>query len=607
MNKELENLEIIEQEQILRDLYLRALLMGEIAGPISDKPSVAKPWLKKYTIEQIEKKLPHDSVYNLLYEINKDNLDTLAIDYYGTKLTFRCFFEQIEQCANAFKEYGVKKSDIVTICMPNTPEALISFYAINKIGAIANMIHPLSSEKEIEFYLNEVNSRIMLLVDMDFKKVSNIKDNTSLEKVIVVSPANSMPMYLKIGYKLIHESKYDFKVQYDDTYVSWNNFMYDKPVYSIGKVEADPLDLAVIFHTGGTTGTPKGVKITNDQYNSSITQIQIDNDIVEKGDKLLALMPIFHGFGSSNCVHLALCSQVSIILLAKFDRKNFHNVIKNKKPNHILAVPTIFEAILKDEKLEKVDLQFLKYLISGGDELKTTTENKFKEFSKKHNIKEPLLKAFGLTEAVGATTRTRRDMNEETSVGIPFIKNTYKIVKIGTEEEVSYNEIGELCVNGPSVMQGYYNNEKETNETLKVHSDGKKWLHTGDLGYITSDGIIYYYERLKRMIITNGYNVHPSEIEKLIEKHPLVEKCIVFGVADEDKSEVIVPVIIPKNNEIDFEQLKSEINKLCIANLPRYSLPKEVIIENELPVTLMNKVDVKQLSESYCKMKKYNS
>lgn len=596
--------EKIDKWQVLRDLYLYGLLTDKIAGPLTGKPSVDKPWLVHYTEEQIKNVLPHDSIYNLLYEVNKDNLDMLAIDYYGTKFTFIKFFEEIDKCANAYKEYGVKKGDIVTLCMPNIPEAIISFYALNKIGAVANMIHPLSSEKEIEFYLNEVNSKIMLVVDMNYKKILNIKDNTALEKVIVVSPSNSMPLFLKAGYKVVYESKYDFKIEYNDTYINWNKFIHNGKVSSIEKVEANPMDLAVIFHTGGTTGTPKGVKITNDQYNSSITQIQIDNDIVDVGDKLLALMPIFHGFGSSNCVHLAFCSRVSIILVPKFDRKNFHKLIKNKKPNHILAVPTIFEAIMNNQKLNKADLSFLKYLIAGGDKLKATTEEEFKKFSLQHNIKEPLLKAFGLTEAVGATTRTRRNMNEENSVGIPFIKNTYKVVEVGTENELPVGELGELCINGPSVMQGYYNNEEETNRVLKVHLDGKLWLHTGDLGYITTDGVVYYGQRQKRMIITNGYNVYPAQIEEMIEKHPSVEKCIVFGVADERKSEAIIVVIVPKNNEINFEQLQSEVKKLCVENLPKYSLPKDILIKTKLPVTLMNKIDVNKLSEDYCKVKR---
>lgn len=598
------DLEKMDNEQILRDLYLYGLLTGKIQGPLTGKPSIDKPWLIHYTEDQIKSSIPHDSIYNLLYEINKDNLDMLAIDYYGTKWTFKKFFEEIEKCASAYKEYGVNRGDIVTLCMPNTPEAIISFYAINKIGAIANMIHPLSSEKEIEFYLNEVKSKIMLVVDMDYKKVSNIKNHTLLEKIIVASPSNSMPLFMKAGYKVLYESKYDFKIEYNDIYISWNKFIHSGKINSITKVDADPMDLAVIFHTGGTTGIPKGVKITNDNYNSSITQIQIDNDIVEKGDKLLALMPIFHGFGSSNCVHLAFCSQVSIILVPKFDRKNFYRLIINKKPNHILAVPTIFEAMMNDPKFNKEDLSFLKYLIAGGDKLKSTTEDEFKNFCLKYNIKEPLLKAFGLTEAVGATTRTRRDINEKNSVGIPFIKNTYKVVEVGTTNELSANEFGELCISGPSVMQGYYNNEEETKKVLKIHDDGKLWLHTGDLGYITSDGIVYYGQRQKRMIITNGYNVYPAVIEEMIEKHPAVEKCIVFGVADEKKSESIIIVAVPKSNEIKLEQLKYEIRKLCVENLPKYSLPKDILIKDELPLTLMNKIDVTKIAEDYCKVKK---
>lgn len=590
-------------EEKLRDLYLKDLAIGKLLGPLTGKPSIDKIWLKYYSDEQITYDLPHTSAYGYLYNNNKDYPSDIALNYFGKTMTFKQLFDNIDKCACAFLNKGIEKGDIVTICMPNTPETVISFYALNKIGAVANMIHPLSGEKEIENYLKEVDSKMLIMIDIDYLKVKSIVNNTNLKDVVVVPTCESMPLYLKTAYQLTFESNYGFSIEYDDKFMEWSKFI--KSNKNKFKALDDNLvnnsnSLAVLFHTGGTTGNPKGVMITNDMYNSSISQIQIDNDIVERQDSLLAIMPMFHGFGSSNCVHLALCSGVSAILVPKFDAKNCHKLIKKYKPNHILGVPNLFEAFLNNKNLDKEDLSFLKYLISGGDKLKPTLEKDFNKFLLEHGVKEPLLKAYGLTEAVAATTRTRRNINAINSVGIPFVKNSYKVVKVGTTEELSYNEVGELCINGPSVMKGYYKNEEATSLVLKRHPDGKIWLHTGDLGYINNDGIIFYSQREKRMLITNGYNVYPSVIEEVIEKHQMVKKCAVIGIDHHKKSEVAIANIILNNNDsLDVDKLKEEIINLCIKDLPKYSIPYEIVFKTKFPMTLMNKVDYSKLREEY--------
>lgn len=588
-------------EEALRDLYKKKLVLGEVQGPLTGKPSVDKVWLQYYSDEQILYELPHMTIYEYLYNVNKDYPNQVAVQYYGTTQTFGEFFRKIDECAKAFLEIGVKKGDIVGICMPNTPETVIAFYALNKIGAVANMIHPLSGAEEIKDFLNETNCKIVVSTDIAYNKMRTIMNHTNIEKNIVTKTSNSMPLYMKIAYKLGVESKFGYKIEYDKTNISWNEFMRlgklsKKDSYSVG----EPKDLAVIFHTGGTTGKSKGVKITNDNFNCSITQSQIDNDIVERGESLLAIMPMFHGFGSSNCVHLALCSGVSIILVPKFDAKNCHKLIRKYKPNHILGVPSLFEAIMNNKKMKGEDLSYLKYLISGGDKLKEKAEKAFAKFLKEHNAKQPLLKAYGLTEAVAATTRTHKDMNDPNCVGIPFVKNNYKIVKSGTTEEVGYGIIGEICINGPSVMEGYYNNIEETNLVLKSHDDGKLWLHTGDLGYIDEKGNIFFDQREKRLIITNGYNVYPSQIEELIEGLPFVKKCIVIGGKHDKKSEVpIVYITLEKNCKLDDAVITERIRKICELNLPKYALPYEVFIKDKLPMTLMNKVNFISLEKEY--------
>lgn len=576
-------------ESKLRDLYLKKIALGEIYGPMTGKPSVDKEWLKYYTDEQILGTMPEKTIFEYMKSDNDQHLDTIALRYFNTKITYRDFFRKIEQCEKAFIANGIKEGDIVTICMPNTPEAVIAFYALNKIGAVSNMIHPLSGQNEIKSFLNEVNSKIVITIDIACNKVINVAEDTELEKIINVTPANSMGLIAK---KLYKYTKNAVKISNDDRLISWDDFIKSgRKITSLEdkEIKYEKDKLAVILHTGGTTGNPKGVMLSNDNFNAMVEQFFKGEDNFERGDNILAIMPVFHGFGLCSSIHLPLSVGVHPILIPKLNGKKLDKVFRKYKPNNIIGVPTLFKGMLTNKKLKNMDLSYLKYVVSGGDLVKDSLESDINDFLKQHGSKAKLSKGYGLSEAVAGVTFASKDYNKPLSIGIPMVDTNIKIVEQGTDKEVYNGEIGEMCVKSPSVMQGYYNNDEETRIAL---NDG--WLHTGDLGYC-QNGIFYFAQRKGNMIISSGVNVYPSNIEQVIEMHDAVSSCAVIGIYHSYKMQVPKAYIVLKEGYEATDEIKNEIDELCRKNLNIYSIPSSYEFREKLPQTLLGKISHKEL------------
>lgn len=582
-------------EQKMRDIYLRKLLLGEIQGPLTNIPNFDKEWLKYYSEEQILADMPIDTLYNYMMKKNINNLDDIAIIYFDKKITFRKFDNQIEQCAKSLKAKGVKPNDIVTLCMPNTPEALVMFYALNRIGAIANMVHPLSSQNELKNFVQEVNSKMIITIDSSYKKIKNISNETNLEDIIVVSPSDSMPSPLKQIYNLTKKEK----IKYGKETISWKNFMkLGKGKESIIDYPYEKNKVSVIIHTGGTTGKSKGVELTSDNFNSMVEQFILNESNFARGDKMLTVMPVFHGFGLCSSIHLPLSQGVALILIPKIDIKSIDKLMNKHKPNHILGVPTLFRGIMntinkkiETGKLKDFDLSYLKYAVSGGDAVKEGFESEINNFFAKYGSQAKLAKGYGLSEAVAGATFAYADYNNSTTVGIPMVQTNIKIVKMGTDDEVENKVDGEICIQGPTVMKGYYNKPEETKNSLV---DG--WLHTGDVGHF-EDGLLYFTQRKSNMIISSGVNVYPKEIEELIESHPAVSACAVIGIYHSYKNEVPKAYIVLKEGYSLTEDIKQEIEKMCKENLNRYSIPYDYEYCELLPQTLLGKISHSQLRE----------
>ena len=558
------------------------------------RKEIPKPWSKYYTDEEMDIKIPNISLYKQIKNTAGKYPNNFAYRYLGKNVTYKKFIEQIDKAALSFKEMNIKKGDVVTFCMPNIPEVIIGFYALNKIGAIANMVHPLSAEEEIKEALITTKSKYLVIVDIFYDKVKESVKGTNIKNVIFVSPANSMKLPLKIGYKLINIGKYK-KFPRNDFYMSWGKFIRKSKSSKIEIKEKYGKDTpAAILHSGGTSGKPKNVVLQNRAFLMAVEQEKIFLKYLNVGDSVLAIMPNFHGFGLSVCMHSTMSIGFTSILVPQFDARKFDILFKQNKPSVVLGVPTLFEALTQNNNVKNFDLSFLKMAICGGDMLPKKLEDKVNAYFEEHGSRAKITQGYGMTEALAAVCLGISDINKSGSIGIPLPGNNIKIINPSTRKTNPYNVVGEICINTKALMMGYLNNEAETNEALQIHDDGHVWLHSGDLGYMDEDGFIFCKGRIKRMIITSGYNVYPSHIEEVIQSHPAVLQCTVVGVPHPYKQEVPKAFIVLKDGYLPLF-VRNEIKEHCKKNLAKYMVPKEFVFRKKLPKTKLGKVDFKKL------------
>jgi len=553
-------------------------------------------WINQYKDVKANLEYPNSSMVDALMEVSRKYPEYYAYEYFGNKVTYRIFMRQIEDVAKALKNYGVEKDDRVTICMPSTPEAICMVYAVNLVGAVASMIHPLSSEKEIENYINQADSKFMLALDMTVEKIMNIKRNTKLQKIIVASAGDSMPPLMRELYKITNYKKH-VKLPKDDNIVLWNKFISSAPDYvGVCHEPRKSSDLAVILYSGGTTGTPKGIMLSNLCFNALALEAHEMIKQAQPGNSVLALLPIFHGFGLAVCIHTPLLKGMKCTLIPQFNAKKFGELIKKNKPTFLAGVPTLYEALLK-QKLGEKDLECVEAVISGGDILSPELKKKVDTYLKEHGSNAKIRVGYGLTEATAATCLSKENTEVEGCIGFPLPDTYFKIVKLDTHVEADIDEDGEICISGPTVMMGYLNNEKETNQVLRYHDDGRLWLHTGDIGSMDEEGTIIFKQRIKRMIVSSGYNVYPSYIENVIISHPDVLACTVIGIPDKYRGQVAKAYIVLKEGVEETHELKNEIKELCKKNISKYAIPKEYEYRKQLPKTLVGKVAFTKLEE----------
>lgn len=562
----------------------------------SNRKKNERPWIAFYEKDvPANLKYPNISLVDLVRKSADKNPYNIAYEYFGNKCTYYDFMLKVETVAKALKSYGIEKNDKVTICMPNTPEGVISFYAVNMIGAIASMVHPLSSANELEFYLNTSKSKIVICIDIAFEKIYSIKDNTRIEKIIVANAAEDFKIVKSSLYWLKEGRK--VKLPQHENVVTWKTFLkYGNYYQGNYDVHRKATDAAVILYSGGTTGKPKGILLSNLNFNALVIQSVLMVGGIDGTESVLSIMPIFHGFGLGICIHAPLYVGAKCILIPAFSFKEFANLIKKYKPNIIAGVPTLFESLIKN-KFHENELSCIKCIITGGDLMLPELKKKVDAFLVEYGCKASVRQGYGLTEATGATCLTPSNMYKEGTIGLPFPDMYYKIVKIGTHDEVPYNTDGEICISGPTVMMKYVDNPEETFQALRVHEDGKTWLHTGDIGYMDENGYVFFRQRLKRMIVSSGYNIYPSYIENIINKHPDVLASTVIGIDHPYKNQVAKAFIVLKDGIKPSLKIEKEIKKLCEQNISRYSLPYEYEFRKSLPTTSVGKVAFTKLEE----------
>ena len=568
----------------------------------NENMNVKTPWISHLGGVPAHLEYFQGSMYDKVASISENYPDYIAYDFMGSKTRYKDFIRKVDECARALAAIGVKEGESVTICMPNAPQAVIMFYAVNKIGAIANMVHPLSGEKEIEFCLKESASVVCLTLDQFYGKFENIRNNIPLRSLILTSIKDALSPIKKKGYYLAEGRKIK-KVPANAEIVWWEKFLrdgarYHGPFHVVRKSE----DPAVILYSGGTTGTMKGILLSNMNFNALSQQIIATNPMFKPGDKMLAVMPIFHGFGLGVCIHSMLASGGRCLLIPRFNPESYAKLLKKHKPNFIAGVPTLYEALLRIKSLDRVDLSCLKGVFSGGDSLSIELKKRFDAFLANHNASIPVREGYGTTECVTASCLTPSHMAKEGSIGLPFPDTFYKIVKPGTEEEVPYGEEGEICLAGPTVMMEYINNPEETANTLRRHKDGLTWVHTGDLGMMDDEGFIYFRQRIKRMIVTSGYNVYPSRIENILDAHELVHMSCVIGVPDPYKIQKVAAFVVLKPDvKVSEDEARKILLEYCSKHVAKYAMPAYIEFRDMLPKTLVGKVAYRVLEEEQAK------
>ena len=537
------------------------------------------------------------TMYDAVERIAIEHPKQIAFDFMGKSTTYEELIKDVKECAKALKTIGVRESDRVTIAMPNCPQAIYMFYAVNLVGGIANMIHPLSAEKEIEFYLNESESVTAITLDQFYHKFEKVRQNTKVVNIIIASVKDALSKPIRAGYMLTEGRKVK-KIPKDAPVIMWKDFMrLSKACFYNYKVERKADDPAVILYSGGTTGTTKGIVLTNKNFNALGQQVIAANPMFRVGDKMLAAMPLFHGFGLGVCVHTMLSQGGRCILIPRFTAKSYAKQIVKYRCNFIAGVPTLYEALLRLPSMDGADLSCLKGVFSGGDSLSIELKKKFDKFLYDHKAVIQVREGYGTTETVTACCLTPPHMFKEGSIGLPFPDTYIKIVRPGTDEELPYGEEGEILLAGPTVMKEYMNHPDETASTLRTHADGLTWVYTGDLGMMDREGFIYFKGRAKRMIISSGYNVYPGQLENILDAHDYVQMSCVIGVPDPYKIQKVKAFVklspdIPANDDT-----RRVLMDYCRQNIAKYAMPYDIEFKDDMPKTLVGKVAYRVLEE----------
>ena len=555
------------------------------------------PWLDHYGDVPPCLDYPEGSLWDQVEAIALQYPNLVAFDFMSKKTTYRRFAVEVEMCARALKAIGIRENDRITICMPNCPQTVILFYAVNVVGAIANMVHPLSSEKEIEFFINKSKSIAAITLDQFYNKFEAIRANVDLSNVIIARIRDELSKPIRAGYMLTEGRKIK-RIPKDAPVLMWNDFMRMGRTYHWKyRVPRKGSDPAVILYSGGTTGKTKGILLSNRNFNALGCQIIATNPMFRPGDKMLAVMPMFHGFGLGVSIHSMLQNGGRCILVPRFTAESYAKLIKKYRCNFIAGVPTLYEALLRQPVMNGVDLSCLKGVFSGGDSLSVELKKRFDKFLFDHNASVQVREGYGTTECVTASCLTPTHMYKEGSIGQPFPDTYYSIVRPGTDEDVPYGEEGEICISGPTVMMEYLDEPEETAQTLHTHADGRVWLHTGDLGMMDSDGFIYFRQRIKRMIVTSGYNVYPSQLENILDAHELVQMSCVIGVPDPLKIQKVKAFVMLKPGYTPSEENKNILLAYCKKNIAKYAMPYDIEFREQLPKTLVGKVAYRILEE----------
>lgn len=560
--------------------------------------SVAKPWLKYYDASFIGQPLPDCTTFEYLYQQNKQHLNEPALEYFGRKITYADLFVNIKKTAAAFRAIGLKKGDIATVVSIMTPEIIYAFYAADLIGATLNLVDPRYSVEGIHDYIAEVDSHLLICLNVTYDRCVQAAKRTHVERILVVSPADSLSLPMAMGYKL----KNPDKNHYSSNVIHWKDFIAGGQGQSTAADPVDPMDHAcVVVHTGGTTGSPKGVMLTDRNFNTIAKQFKTYEFLCHRGQTLMNIMPPFIAYGFACGIHLPLTLGIKVVIIPNADASKLGSLVLKYKPQHMFGVPTHYQQLATDPRLKNKDLSFIRMYAAGGDAISVGAEESVNEFLAAHNVEFPMAKGYGMTEVSSAATAAAASITKPGSAGIPLVDTIVSVFEPGTAKELPIGEQGEICICSESIMKGYYHKPEETAAVKQVHPDGRTWVHTGDVGYIDEDGFVFVGSRIKRLIIRpDGFKVFPSMIENAISHHPAVRQCSVVGCVAKDHPQGRLPfvfVVLDPAAADKKRQILRELRQLCVEELPEYVQPVAYKFISEMPLTPVGKVDYRKLEE----------
>jgi long-chain acyl-CoA synthetase len=557
-----------------------------------------KPWLEFYDNVPASLDYPPITLYEAVRRSASERPEATAVDFLGSTLTYGELLEAVDRFAAVLSAYGLEHGDRITISMPTSPQGVIGFYAAAKLGAVASLIHPLSTAPEIRGYLTMSRSRIALTLDAFYGAFAEAAEHGPLETLVLARISDTLPFAKRLGFWLTRGRKIP-RVPPDSRVRWWSALMGEEyPPAAAAPSGGD--ELVAILYSGGTTGEPKGIMLSHRNFLSEAMQLAAWVGLGPH-DTVLAVLPIFHGFGLAALVNAPLLIGAKVVMVPQFNPKVVADLLRTKRPTLTAGPPTLFEALARDPSLARADLSSLRAAFSGADTLPEPVRERFERLVRERGGTVRLLEGYGLTEAVTAIMAMPLGARRAGSIGIPFPDMLAKICKPGTTTEQPPGEEGEICVSGPAVMLGYLDNPEATEAALREHADGRIWLHTGDIGKMDDEGFFYFTSRLKRMIKSSGFNVHPAQVEAVLYRHPAVSEACVVGMPDEAQGERVKAFVVPSDPSRAGPDLADELKRYCREHLIKWSCPREVEFRDSLPKTRVGKVDYVALTRGEAK------
>ncbi len=557
-----------------------------------------RPWLAQYHDLPADIEVPDATMYELIAATATQHPQRTAVVYLGRKIGYQELLTDIDRTADALAAQGIRPGDSVLLCLPNVPNAVILFYALNRIGARAAMTHPLSSPTELRHYLEQTGSRWAVTMDMFYGKFADILADTAVEKLLICKFSDYLSHAKRLGFQVTRGRKIAPVPKTDARVLRWRDFIRSGTVTPYRRAR-DPQASDVVLFSGGTSALPKGIELSSANFNALAVSMQAITGIVA-GNSVLAILPVFHGFGLGLCIHTPLTVGGYSILVPEFSARIYIDNLIKHSPSFIAGVPTLFQALLTDEKFARVSFTTLRGAYSGGDSLTPALKARFDTALATQGSQVELMEGYGLTECVTACTVSPAHHYRENSIGIPIPGVRLKVVD-AERQEVPYGTDGEICVTGPTLMLGYLNDPDGTADTLREHADGRTWLHTGDIGSMDADGYLFFKGRQKRIIKVSGVSVYPAQVEQVLEAHPSVRRACVIGTPDEYQMSSVKAFVVPAEGTTPTDRLRDELLSHCRKHLMRWAVPRDIDFRDELPTTLVGKIAYTQLEQEELK------